>query len=97
VILNVLEKLLQQRPDLAGRVLTVGKESDHPLAVSGAMRLLESAKAPDAVAAASCVIGGTAWLFSRPEMIGALDYLFIDEAGQVPLANAVAAGCRRAT
>ncbi|MBK7593662.1 MAG: TM0106 family RecB-like putative nuclease [Gemmatimonadetes bacterium] len=92
VILNLLEKLLQQRPDLAGRVLKVGKESDHPLAVSGAMRLLDSAKAPDAVAAASCVVGGTAWLFSRPEMIGALDYLFIDEAGQVPLANAVAAG-----
>lgn len=92
VILNVLEKLLQQRPDLAGRVLKVGRESDHPLAVSGAMRVLDSAKAADAVAAASCVIGGTAWLFSRPEMEGALDYLFIDEAGQVPLANAVAAG-----
>lgn len=36
------------------------------------------------------VIGGTAWLFSRSEWIAALDYLFIDEAGQVPLANAVA-------
>ena len=34
--------------------------------------------------------GGTAWLFSRLEWTGALDYLFIDEAGQVPLANAVA-------
>jgi uncharacterized protein len=73
-------------------VLKVGKESDHPLAVGGAMRVLDSAKAADAVAAASCVIGGTAWLFSRPEMQCALDYLFIDEAGQVPLANAVAAG-----
>ena len=36
------------------------------------------------------VVGGTAWLFSRPEWEGALDYLFIDEAGQVSLANAVA-------
>ena len=36
------------------------------------------------------VVGGTAWLFSRPEWEGALDFLFIDEAGQVPLANAVA-------
>ncbi|BFU96856.1 MAG: conserved protein of unknown function [Nitrospira sp.] len=36
------------------------------------------------------VIGGTAWLFSRSEWIGMLDCLFIDEAGQVPLANAVA-------
>jgi uncharacterized protein len=36
------------------------------------------------------VVGGTAWLFTRPEWVGQLDYLFIDEAGQVPLANAVA-------
>ncbi len=36
------------------------------------------------------VVGGTAWLFSRPEWEGTLDYLFIDEAGQVSLANAIA-------
>ena len=36
------------------------------------------------------VVGGTAWLFTRPEWLGELDFLFIDEAGQVPLANAVA-------
>jgi uncharacterized protein len=36
------------------------------------------------------VVGGTAWLFSRPEWEGVLDYLFIDEAGQVSLANAIA-------
>ena len=34
--------------------------------------------------------GGTAWLFSRPELRGAFDYLFIDEAGQVSLADALA-------
>src|SRR6185369_1555249 len=33
---------------------------------------------------------GTAWLFTRPEWEGVLDFLFIDEAGQVSLANAVA-------
>lgn len=38
------------------------------------------------------VIGGTAWLFTRPEWEGVLDFLFIDEAGQVSLANAVAMG-----
>ena len=36
------------------------------------------------------VVGGTAWLFSRPEWEGVLDFLFIDEAGQVSLANTVA-------
>jgi uncharacterized protein len=38
----------------------------------------------------SGVVGGTAWLFTRPEWESALDFLFIDEAGQVALANAVA-------
>jgi uncharacterized protein len=36
------------------------------------------------------VVGGTAWLWARPEMAGSVDVLFIDEAGQVPLANAIA-------
>jgi predicted RecB family nuclease len=36
------------------------------------------------------IVGGTAWLFTRPEWENVLDYLFIDEAGQVSLANAVA-------
>jgi predicted RecB family nuclease len=36
------------------------------------------------------VVGGTAWLFTRPEWEDALDFLFIDEAGQVALANAIA-------
>jgi predicted RecB family nuclease len=34
--------------------------------------------------------GGTAWLLSRKELTGAFDYLFIDEAGQVALADALA-------
>ena len=36
------------------------------------------------------VVAGTSWLFARSEWEGKLDYLFIDEAGQVSLANAVA-------
>jgi superfamily I DNA and/or RNA helicase len=35
------------------------------------------------------VLGGTAWLWSREEMEGAVDVLFVDEAGQFSLANAV--------
>lgn len=36
------------------------------------------------------VIGGTAYLFARPEMAGMVDYLFVDEAGQVSLGNMLA-------
>jgi uncharacterized protein len=34
--------------------------------------------------------GGTGWLFAREELAGKFDYLFIDEAGQVALADALA-------
>ncbi|MGY2733603.1 TM0106 family RecB-like putative nuclease [Sphingomonas sp. UYP23] len=38
------------------------------------------------------LVAGTAWLFARPEHDRAFDYLFVDEAGQVGLANIVAMG-----
>ncbi len=38
------------------------------------------------------LVAGTAWLFARPEFDQEFDYLFIDEAGQVSLANVVAMG-----
>ena len=36
------------------------------------------------------IVGGTAWLFALTDWEDELDFLFIDEAGQVSLANAVA-------
>ncbi len=36
------------------------------------------------------LLAGTAWLFSRDELDCSLDYLMIDEAGQVSLADALA-------
>jgi uncharacterized protein len=38
------------------------------------------------------LVTGTAWLFPRPGFDRALDFLFIDEAGQFSLADAVAVG-----
>jgi uncharacterized protein len=38
------------------------------------------------------LVAGTAWLFARPEHDQRFDHLFVDEAGQVALANVVAAG-----
>lgn len=36
------------------------------------------------------VLGGTAWLWAREEFAGAVDVLFVDEAGQMCLANVLA-------
>ena len=38
------------------------------------------------------LIAGTSWLFSREQMEGRFDYLFVDEAGQMSLADTVAIG-----
>lgn len=38
------------------------------------------------------LIAGTAWLFSRPKLNQRIEFLFIDEAGQVSLANVIAMG-----
>jgi predicted RecB family nuclease len=47
-------------------------------------------------AADAPLAGGTAWLFAHGDLDGSLDYLFIDEAGQVSLADALAmATCAR--
>jgi uncharacterized protein len=52
------------------------------------IHVIENADGRDAYTCG--VVGGTAWLFTLPEWDAALDFLFIDEAGQVSLANAVA-------
>ncbi len=44
----------------------------------------------DFVAGACELAAGTGWLFSREDFGVELDYLFVDEAGQIALANAVA-------
>ncbi len=36
------------------------------------------------------MLGGTAWLWSRPEAASTVDVLFVDEAGQMSLANVLA-------
>lgn len=46
----------------------------------------------DEAASGPHVVGATAWFFSRDENVQAFDWLFVDEAGQVGLANMVAMG-----
>jgi uncharacterized protein len=46
----------------------------------------------DVLAAGAQLVAGTAWLFADPQLEASLDYLFVDEAGQVSLANLVAIG-----
>src|SRR3546814_17488386 len=58
----------------------------------GTGRWVEETLKNDDVSPAHQLVAGTAWLFARPEHDQAFDYLFVDEAGQVGLANVVAMG-----
>jgi predicted RecB family nuclease len=69
----------------------VGGETDDPL-FDGVIAELKSADVAGVVGGGAVLVGGTAWVFTRPELAGRFDYLFVDEAGQVSLANAVAVG-----
>jgi uncharacterized protein len=58
--------------------------------------LIRNIKSPGDVSPQDQLVAGTAWLFSRPEFDQAFDFLVVDEAGQVTLANLVAMGtCAR--
>jgi uncharacterized protein len=68
------------------------KKNSYEHQVLGSGRWIEETFDNNAVTAAHQLVAGTAWLFARPELDQAFDYLFIDEAGQVGLANVVAMG-----
>lgn len=53
-------------------------------------QITESKKIPQAIIDGK-VIGGTAWLWSDDNLSQTIDYLFIDEAGQMSLSQALAA------
>jgi uncharacterized protein len=93
-ILNVLAEAQRQAAELglshdifkAGGTKVDAEEA-------GCTWVRQSKEVVDLVDGSPCVIGGTAWVFSREELQGKFDYLFVDEAGQFSLANVVGTGC----
>lgn len=57
--------------------------SQHDIPIVSNSELASAVSAP-------CIVGSTAWAFTREEFVDRLDYLFIDEAGQVSVANLIA-------
>ncbi len=77
---------------IAARLVKVGGDSDEPLLQAGHIQRIEADAAAAELASGGVVVGGTAWVFVRPELAKSLDYLFVDEAGQFCLANVVGVG-----
>ena len=94
VILNLMDAVIEALGPEAGTMplYKVTGSDEEPLPQGSPIRALQSKEVADILGDGPVLVGGTAWVFSRPELVGKFDYLFIDEAGQVSLANAVAVG-----
>ena len=93
---NMLEAVIDNmnEENINGMVCKVHNNSDDPLYDNERIILI---KRPDEVPIDDvAVTGGTAWTFSNDHFKDQLDYLFIDEAGQVSLANmlGMSASCK---
>ena len=90
VIRNLLAKVVESaaRQGVAVDVAHKPGKGDTP-ANDGVRNLKNNAEALGAVGSGS-VVGGTAWLWARDDATQQLDYLIIDEAGQVSLVQALA-------
>ena len=96
VIRNLLDAVRDQEdPEARDRIILGHKcEPDEDADDDGHALVVELRKndeALDAIASGDVhVLGGTSWLWSRTEAAASVDVLFVDEAGQMSLANALA-------
>jgi len=89
VILHLLEEVLK-RSD--GATPVAHYFSDKSLVMPDGVQRAKDKPTATNLLRRGVVLGGTAWLWSDPELEQQLDFLFIDEAGQMSLAMALAAG-----
>ena len=97
---KVIGELLAKVAEAAanrGISVRIGQRSTEAPTFGDAVHLNSNNAARNALHASSIdVAGGTTWLWSSDDMINSVDILFIDEAGQMSLADAVAASsCAR--
>jgi uncharacterized protein len=92
VIRNLLDAVLEAAREMKVSVSCVQKvkeKAGNP--TPGIEEVTDNADVLAALDDGSAQVGaGTAWLWSRGEYAGALDVLFVDEAGQASLANVLA-------
>ena len=93
VIGNALGKVVEAAREEGAQLRVAQKAGVDDLATldDGIERLTTNEAVLDGLRAGTFdVVGGTAWLWARDEMEGAVDVIFVDEAGQFSLANALA-------
>ncbi|GAB4275514.1 MAG: TM0106 family RecB-like putative nuclease [Pararhodobacter sp.] len=89
VLMGCVQALEWDDPDMAFEIVhkVSGEDDGYPEDCP-----IRRTTSNDDAAAGGHVVGGTAWFFAREENVQAFDWLFVDEAGQVGLANMAAMG-----
>ena len=89
-IRTLLDKIEELAPSLGMQVRIQHRKGDGigtpSIQIARSNDAVEAALADEAVD----VVGGTSWLFARPELEASFDTLIVDEAGQMSLADALA-------
>ena len=93
VIVNLLKEVCETAAEQEIPFRGIQKADEDDAYAHGSIERAEAnARVDEAFANAEVdVVAGTVWLWARPEMAGKVDVLFVDEAGQMSLANVLAA------
>lgn len=91
VIRNLLESADRSAKRLGVEIRMTHKVGEKSEVASSTIEEVADNKKPFQALNEGKVVGGTAWLWARDEAVQQLDYLFVDEAGQMSLAQALAA------
>jgi predicted RecB family nuclease len=93
VIRNLLDAVAKEA-NATGVSVLLGHKRDADEEDGDGSRVKAFGDNPDALRAIQYgevhLLGGTAWLWARPEFANSVDVLFVDEAGQMSLANSLA-------
>ncbi len=93
VIRNLLDAVAEAA-DETGTAVRMAHKNDEGDQDNGGSRFTPLGDNADALQALQSgqadVLGGTAWLWARPEFAKSVDVLFVDEAGQMSLGNVLA-------
>src|SRR5947208_1165995 len=92
VIGNLLDKLMEEAGRRSQSVRAIQKADDRDRCASKEVQCTGSASIAEVALndGEVDIVAGTSWLFARPTLPAKQDYLVVDEAGQMALANVLA-------
>jgi hypothetical protein len=90
VIANLLRAILKAADHYGTTVVALQRTDAETLIHDPRVRQVETGDVPDGLAQGANLVAGTGWVFVGERQRDAVDVLFVDEAGQISLANVAA-------